>query len=84
MKNKLTVCCGTTCYLASGNRIDKLEQLIEQEFGDIVDVVPSGCLGQCSVVNKKSDCVPPFVKFNDEIIPNATNDNIIKELKKRL
>ena len=84
MKNKLTVCCGTTCYLAVGNRIDRLEQLIKQEFGDKVEVVPSGCLGQCSVVNKESDFAPPFVKFNGEIIPNATNDNIIKELKKRL
>ena len=80
MKLKLTVCCGTSCYLAAGNRTDKLEELITKEFGDKVEVVPSGCIGQCM----KNEASPPFVKFDGEIISDATNENIIKELKKRL
>ena len=78
--NKLVVCCGTTCYLTAGDRIDKLEQMIKANFKDDIEVVPSACLGQC-MKNKNQ---PPFVKFNDEIISEATNENIIKELKKRL
>lgn len=80
MKHKLTVCCGTTCYLSAKNRLDKLEQQLEQEFGDTIEIAPSGCLGQCM----KHEGIPPFVKFDGEIIPNATNENIINELKKRL
>ena len=80
MKNKLTVCCGTSCYLITGNRTEKLRQLVQEAFGDKVDVVPSACLGQC--VKKTGS--PPFAKYNNEIIPNATNENIIQELKKRL
>lgn len=80
MKNKLTVCCGTSCYLIAGNRTEKLRQLVQDAFGDKVEVVPSACMGQC--VMKTGN--PPFVKFNDEIIPDATDENIIMELKKRL
>lgn len=83
MKNKLRICCGTTCYLAVGDRIDKLKQLIEQNFGNKVQVIASGCLGQCSKVSKEIKN-PPYAKINDEIISNATNENIILELKKRL
>ena len=82
MKHKLTICCGTTCSLSAGNRTDVLESLIKQEFGNNIEVVPSGCLGQCSVINQTK--TPPFVKFDGEIIENATNENIIQELKKRL
>lgn len=82
MKTKLTICCGTNCYLSAGNRTDKLEQLIEQEFGNKVEIAPSGCLGQCSKVGQTS--TPPYAKIDGEIIPNATNEKIIEELKKRL
>ena len=84
MKHKLRICCGTTCYIATGNRIDQLEKILEQEFGNKVEIVPSGCLGQCAKVNKDHLSQPPYAKFDDEIIFNATNENIINELKKRL
>ncbi|MCR5266465.1 MAG: hypothetical protein K6E29_07725 [Cyanobacteria bacterium RUI128] len=84
MKHKLRICCGTTCYLAAGNRTDKLEELIRQEFNNKVEVIPTGCLGQCGKVNKEQESQPPYAKFDDEIIYNAKNENIITELKKRL
>ncbi len=86
MKHKLTVCCGTTCYLLAGNRIDRLEQLVKQKFDDTIEVVPSACLGQCMKHNRDSEQYPPppFVKFDNEIISNATNDNVIKAIKNRL
>lgn len=83
-KYKLTVCCGTACYLAEGDRIDRLEKLIEEEFGSKIEVKPSACIGQCAKQNMPKDFIPPFVRFDDEIIPNATDDKIINVLKSRL
>lgn len=81
MKNhKLTICCGTSCYLAAGNRIEQTERIIKSNFGNVVEVVPSACLGQCM----KHSGNPPFAKFDGDIISDATDENIIKELKKRL
>lgn len=78
MNHKLTICCGTTCYLAAGDRIDRLEQLISDNFDEKIDVVPSACLGQCM----KHQGQPPFARFDGEIISNATNENIINTIKK--
>lgn len=78
MKHKLTICCGTTCYLAAGDRIDRLEQLISDNFDEKIDVVPSACLGQCMKHQGQS----PFARFDGEIISNATNENIINTIKK--
>ena len=79
-KHKLTICCGTSCYLAAGNRIDRIEHLIKENFGDRLEVVPSACLGQCM----KHSGNPPYVRFDGDIISDATDENIIKELKSRL
>ena len=80
-KHKVTVCCGTSCYLVTANRIEKLETLIKQEFGNTVECVPSACLGQCMKIHNNPKLTPPFAKIDGEIISDATDEKIIKRLK---
>ena len=77
-KHKLTVCCGTSCWIAGGDRFDSLKEMIFSRFGDSIEVVPSGCLGQCKKVGNSSN--PPFVKFDDIIISEATTDKIVETI----
>lgn len=79
-KHKLTVCCGTTCYLACGDRFDYIEDIIHSRFGELIEVVPTACLGQCKKVGNEAK--PPFAKFDDIIIEEATNENIINKIIK--
>lgn len=72
-KIKITVCCGTTCFLMGSSDILALEEQIGSDLKDILVFEGSPCMDFCkSKVAGKA----PFCLVNDELIASATPEKI--------
>ncbi len=77
-KLTVTVCMGTTCYvMGSSELIDLLENL-PAELQDLVEVRGSNCLNLCQ---QGAYGRAPFVMIDDEVLPEATPENLIARLR---
>ncbi|MDR1946725.1 MAG: NAD(P)H-dependent oxidoreductase subunit E [Desulfovibrio sp.] len=79
-KFELVVCMGTSCYtMGAAAHIDKLVDTVHQKYGERVNITANICLGQCLLENSR----PPYVKLDDDIIPDATIERIVENIDKR-
>ncbi len=72
-KIKVTVCCGTTCYLMGSSDILAMEDLLEPELKDLVEFEGSTCMDLCQ---SRENGRAPFVMINETVIPSANPDTV--------
>jgi NADH:ubiquinone oxidoreductase subunit E len=83
-KIKVSVCCGTTCFLMGSSDVLALEDQLDSDLKDLVDFEGSPCMDLCK---SKQSGKAPFVKINDELIASANPDLVkikILEHKERM
>ena len=81
-KISVKVCTGTTCFVMGGANLQELNDIIPKKYGDKVEVMPSNCLGLCSINWEYSKA--PYVKVNEEVVSEATVERVIEEIEKQL
>ncbi|MBR1908773.1 NAD(P)H-dependent oxidoreductase subunit E [bacterium] len=81
-KVNVKVCVGTTCYTQGQDNLKKLSKLIPEKYGNKVELLPSQCLGVCSI--QWGDPKPPYAKVNEDIIQEATVEKIIEAIDEKL
>lgn len=79
-KIALTVCCGTYCHIMGGSDLQLLDEVLPLEIMRHVDYRFTNCMGFCRDESGK----PPYAKVNETIIPEATKEKILSQLKKEL
>ena len=81
-KISVKVCTGTTCFVMGGANLQELNDIIPKKYGNKVEVMPSNCLGLCSINWEYSKA--PYVKVNEEVVSEATVERVIEEIEKQL
>ncbi len=81
-KISVKVCTGTTCFVMGGANLQELNDIIPKKYGDKVEVMPSNCLGLCSINWEYSKA--PYVKVNEEVVSEATVERVLEEIEKQL
>ncbi|MBO6087226.1 NAD(P)H-dependent oxidoreductase subunit E [bacterium] len=81
-KISVKVCTGTTCFVMGGANLQELNDIIPKKYGDKVEVLPSNCLGLCSINWEYSKA--PYVKVNDEVVSEATVEKVLEEINKQI
>ncbi len=80
-KVKLTICAGTTCFVMGASDIFLIEEELSPDLKERVIIDGATCLGNC----KNPECgKAPFVKINDEIIPNASMLSVKERIEELL
>ena len=78
---EITICTGTLCYIMGGADILDIETELSKLFKDKIAIKASPCLGFCEGENKQN---PPCIMVGDNLIPDATVEKIIYQLKNRI
>lgn len=86
---KIKVCMGSKCTLMGSMTIyDQVEDIItrikedpEAEFSEEITLEASKCLGTCK---DKEENVAPVVMIDDEVITNATGQEIMEKIYQRV
>ena len=81
-KISVYVCTGTTCFVMGGANLQELNDIIPKKYGDKVEVMPSNCLGLCSINWEYSKA--PYVKVNEEVVSEATAEKVLEEIDRQL
>lgn len=81
-KISVKVCTGTTCFVMGGANLQELNDIIPKKYGDKVEVMPSNCLGLCSINWEYSKA--PYVKVDEEVVSEATVEKVIEEIDRQL
>ena len=81
-KISVKVCTGTTCFVMGGANLQELNDIIPKKYGDKVEVLPSNCLGLCSINWEYSKA--PYVKVNDEVVSEATVEKVLEEINTQI
>ncbi len=77
-KIKVSICTGTACYVMGASEILLLGDELPAELQSKVEVEGITCFEKC----KNAQCgKAPFVKVNDEVIPNANLQMILEKIK---
>jgi len=77
-KIKITVCCGTTCYVLGNYEILEWKNSLDKQLKEQVCLKGSACLGRCREVGKGR---PPFIYVNDELICEANLEKLLTKIK---
>jgi NADH:ubiquinone oxidoreductase subunit E len=72
-KIKVTVCCGTTCYLMGSSDILAMEDLLEPDLKDLVEFEGCTCMDLCQT---KGNGRAPFVMINESVLSYANPDSV--------
>ena len=80
-KIELDICIGTTCFVMGANKFQEINEYFPAEWNDLVEVKANTCLGLCQN-NEYSKA--PYVKIDGEIMPNASVEKILVEIKRKL
>jgi NADH:ubiquinone oxidoreductase subunit E len=75
---EITICSGTLCYIMGGADFFEIESKVSELYGNKVKVKASPCMGFCEGDDKQN---PPCVTINNHLIPDATIEKIIYQLK---
>ena len=80
MEEKLLVevCVGTTCFVLGASALQSLEDFLPEECRDKVEIVGAPCLGCC---RNRNESGAPFVRVGNEIVSNATIQNVIEKIQ---
>ncbi len=81
-KISVKVCTGTTCFVMGGANLQELNDIIPKKYGDKVEVMPSNCLGLCSINWEYSKA--PYVKVGEEVVAEATVEKVLEEIDRQL
>lgn len=77
-KIKVSICTGTACYVMGASEILLLEEELPAELKNKVEIEGITCFDKC----KNAQCgKAPFVKVNDEVIPNANLQMVLEKIK---
>jgi len=80
-KIKVTICLGTACFVMGGSKYQELPEMLNEKYGDKVDVESSICLDLCRN-NKYSKS--PYVLVDDEVVSEATKEKVINAIEKKI
>ncbi len=75
---KIQICCGTMCYIMGGASLHSLKETLPAEIKDSVSIEGIPCMGLCNQPDAEHQ--HPCVLINGEIIKNASNHKIVKQL----
>lgn len=81
-KINVKICIGTTCYVQGQENMKKLSKIIPEKYGDKVELVPSQCLGVCSI--QWGNPKPPYAKVDEDIIQEATVEKVLQAIDEKL
>lgn len=76
------ICLGTTCFVMGGGQLQSLVDILNERYGDKVNVSGERCFEVCS--NADSFSQAPFVMVDDELIGSATQEKVIEAVEKKL
>lgn len=77
---RVTVCCGTACYVLGGSDLLDLGEKLPPELRSRVDVDGEPCLGLCK--DSKAGA-RPFVKIDGVVLSGATLSSVIDAVRSR-
>lgn len=77
---RVTVCCGTACYVLGGSDLLDLGEKLPPELCSRVDVDGEPCLGLCK--DSKAGA-RPFVKIDGVVLSGATLSSVIDAVRSR-
>ena len=77
---RVTVCCGTACYVLGGSEFLALGESLPAALRDRVDIDGEPCLGLCKD-SKAGE--RPFVKVDGRLLAGATIASVIEALSLR-
>lgn len=80
-KIELDICIGTTCFVMGADKLQEINEYFPAEWGNSVEIKASTCLGLCQN-NEYSKA--PYVKIDGEIMPNASVEKILVEIKRKI
>jgi NADH:ubiquinone oxidoreductase subunit E len=77
---RVTVCCGTACYVLGGSDLLDLGEKLPPELRSRVDVDGEPCLGLCK--DSKAGA-RPFVKIDGAVLQGASISSVIDAVRSR-
>lgn len=77
----IEICLGTTCFVMGASKLQDLESLIPPKYKNFVDIKAATCLDLCK---NTAYMKAPFVKIDDEVIPEANVEKILKIIESKL
>jgi NADH:ubiquinone oxidoreductase subunit E len=80
-KVNVSICTGTTCYLMGAAHLLLLDEMLDPYLRDHVEIRGVHCLGFC---NDETKGKAPFVKVDDQIIPNANITKVLDTVREIL
>lgn len=83
MKNKVTICTGTTCFVMGGSELLLLEEQLPADLKAVTEIEGSPCIGVCkhSEYGRNQSDHAPFVMINGEVMEQANIEKIIDCLR---
>ncbi len=77
-KIKVSICSGTACFVMGASEILLLEDELPAHLKNRVEIEGITCMEFC----KNPECgKTPFVKINDEVLPEATLMSVISKIE---
>lgn len=77
----IKICCGTTCYILGNYQLLSSLASLPAGMQRRVEVIGSACLGSCC---KPEVGRPPFVKVNQRLITQATEETVLAAIRDAL
>jgi NADH:ubiquinone oxidoreductase subunit E len=77
MKVSVKICSGTACYIMGGAKLLEIGEYLTENELKKVKIEGSSCLKVCDGYNPDT----PFAMINDEIIPKANIELLVKKIK---
>lgn len=79
-KHTVVICTGTLCHVMGGSELPSLVDYLPEHYASRVTLKGSPCIEQC----KNSGLKPPFAEIDGELVPEASIEKLVNELKKRI
>ena len=81
-KINVKICIGTTCYTQGQENMKELSKIIPKKYGEKVELLPSQCLGVCSI--QWGNPKPPYAKVDEDVIQEATVEKVLQAIDEKL
>ncbi len=83
-KVEVKVCMGTTCFVMGSSNLQGLIESIPRKYKGKAEVTGVTCLGMCSSSAQGEYSKAPYVKVNDVIVQEATEEKVVAEIERQL
>lgn len=82
-KVKVSICCGTSCFVMGAAQIQLLEFDPPADIADRIEISESRCMGNCKNTTAKYNR-GPFVMVDEELIEEANFEKVVNKIREIL